>query len=297
MPTQLRPRSATEIIDVAVQIIRQRFAQLVAISLIAYAPLVVAAAVFGASIALLMPKLAAKDGTGTGTVVGLVITGFVIGLSFMVGMTVANAAITVIVSEAYLGREPSAGAALRQALSRAGSLIAVLLVQMLAGFIAFAASMPFLLLGPLWLIGVMVLLLIAYAWTFAMPAVVILEGRRAVASFDRSYKLVQGHMRRVAGILAVTTVLVWIMSIVTLVLVQMLASLLHVAALGLIGSFAQLLFFPMVGVVVTLLYYDLRIRKEGFDLEMMASELGAATGTVPASEIHLDAATSTSLPS
>jgi len=28
--------------------------------------------------------------------------------------------------------------------------------------------------------------------------------------------------------------------------------------------------------VSTLLYYDLRIRKEGFDLQMMSKELGAA---------------------
>jgi len=42
------------------------------------------------------------------------------------------------------------------------------------------------------------------------------------------------------------------------------------------------LFYPIVSVVTTLIYYDLRVRKEAFDLEMMASELGAApTPTSP----------------
>ena len=34
--------------------------------------------------------------------------------------------------------------------------------------------------------------------------------------------------------------------------------------------------YPLLAVVSTLVYYDLRIRKEGFDLEIMSRELGAA---------------------
>jgi hypothetical protein len=39
------------------------------------------------------------------------------------------------------------------------------------------------------------------------------------------------------------------------------------------GNLASLLIYPFFTVVITLLYYDLRIRKEGFDLEIMATEL------------------------
>jgi hypothetical protein len=38
----------------------------------------------------------------------------------------------------------------------------------------------------------------------------------------------------------------------------------------------------LLTVVSTMLYYDLRIRKEGFDLEIMARELGNAPAPLPA---------------
>jgi hypothetical protein len=39
-----------------------------------------------------------------------------------------------------------------------------------------------------------------------------------------------------------------------------------------------LIIYPLYSVGGTLLYYDLRIRKEGFDLEMMARDMGEAPG-------------------
>ena len=48
---------------------------------------------------------------------------------------------------------------------------------------------------------------------------------------------------------------------------------------NLLTQIVQILLYPVLAVTVTLLYYDLRIRKEGFDIEMMASELG---GRAPA---------------
>ena len=40
--------------------------------------------------------------------------------------------------------------------------------------------------------------------------------------------------------------------------------------------------YPLLAVVSTLLYYDLRIRKEGFDLEIMSRELGGVPAPLPA---------------
>ena len=40
--------------------------------------------------------------------------------------------------------------------------------------------------------------------------------------------------------------------------------------------------YPLLTVVSTMLYYDLRIRKEGFDLEIMSRELGGSATPVPA---------------
>jgi hypothetical protein len=41
-------------------------------------------------------------------------------------------------------------------------------------------------------------------------------------------------------------------------------------------SLLQIFIYPYVYVVMTVLYYDLRVRKEGFDLELLASTLSPA---------------------
>ncbi len=48
-------------------------------------------------------------------------------------------------------------------------------------------------------------------------------------------------------------------------------------------NLARIVIYPFFTVVTTVLYFDLRIRKEGLDLELMAKELGVALpGAVPA---------------
>ncbi len=39
-------------------------------------------------------------------------------------------------------------------------------------------------------------------------------------------------------------------------------------------AIVRLLFYPLLTCVFTLFYYDLRVRKEGFDLEMLSGQVG-----------------------
>jgi hypothetical protein len=43
-----------------------------------------------------------------------------------------------------------------------------------------------------------------------------------------------------------------------------------------IGGVIQLFIYPLFYCVLTVAYYDLRVRKEGFDLELLASSLQTA---------------------
>jgi hypothetical protein len=43
-----------------------------------------------------------------------------------------------------------------------------------------------------------------------------------------------------------------------------------------IGGVVQLFIYPLFYCVLTVTYYDLRVRKEGFDLELLASSLQTA---------------------
>jgi hypothetical protein len=50
---------------------------------------------------------------------------------------------------------------------------------------------------------------------------------------------------------------------------------LSIIPFGLVTGLAQSLVFPLTLVATVLLYYDSRIRKEGFDLEVLAQEMGS----------------------
>ncbi len=52
----------------------------------------------------------------------------------------------------------------------------------------------------------------------------------------------------------------------------MLAAVLALAITGLV----QIFIYPLFYCVLTITYYDLRVRKEGFDLELLASQLRTA---------------------
>jgi hypothetical protein len=56
-----------------------------------------------------------------------------------------------------------------------------------------------------------------------------------------------------------------------------------------VSQLSQILLTPVAGIAFTLLYYDSRIRKEAFDLEMMAKNLGVSPG--PSSPSRISAPT------
>jgi len=80
----------------------------------------------------------------------------------------------------------------------------------------------------------------------------------------------------------------WIVSFALLFVVVLGAGALGAAAGALAGgldatvtvliALVSLLIYPLITCVFTLLYYDLRVRKEGFDLEVLSSQLGSRSG-------------------
>jgi len=240
LTTALRPRSATEIIDAAFRLCGAHYGALVTAAIVVFAPALV--------LRLLLP-------TGGEYIVAV--------LQSLLA-AVADGAAIAIVSGAYLGRSVDAGTGLRALGGRVGALIVASIMRSL-----------------LILIGMALLLIpgfIALAVTFAMPMAIILEGKSAGESFSRSRELARGHKLRIIGTVLLTT---FILSVIVLTLgagIGAVATLLgvgpHMAAA--IGDIVFVLPYPLLSVVGTLLYYDLRIRKEGFDIDVMAQELAEA---------------------
>ena len=155
-----------------------------------------------------------------------------------------------------------------------------------------ALGIPVVIFGVLALIAVTVWLAVKLALA---PAALVLEPAGIFASLRRSWQLTRRNFWRSFGILALTALLVTIVSSVISTPVILILS--FVGALGSGGepgpaatmtlvalNLAITAFFSAIGyafqaAVTSLLYVDLRIRREGFDITLMKEqELAAADG-------------------
>ena len=196
---------------------------------------------------------------------------YVISLSVL--SLVATGATVFIVAESYLGRPISA----REALSRATPFLGRILVCSL--LISLAVGIGFLLL-------VVPGIILAVGLSLAIPVVVLEPGTSASAALSRSWELTRGSRWRIFGLGVTLLVLLYvpfvaITGLIALILpgraVNMLgtSSVGSIAALS-IGGLVQMFIYPLFYCVLTVTYYDLRVRKEGFDLELLASSLQTA---------------------
>ena len=207
----------------------------------------------------------------------------------LVVQPIATAAMTRAVGDVYLDRAPTVGGAYRAVANRIGAVVGVATLLFLTGLgliavalgITLGAALVFGQAGLALLVlvipaAVILAIFIYTRWLFAAP-IVILEQKGAVDALRRSWNLVRGSSPRVFGI----TLLV---GLITAILSAIIAALLTVAtqfgdanARLVLNQFASLvvavLIQPISFIVVVLLYYDLRIRREAFDIEMLAAGL------------------------
>ena len=260
-PLTLRPRSATELIDAAVQLLRAHYKELVTVTALFWIPVIIARVVF-----IPVQPTTPSELLAPSTLRGL---GLVWLVSFTFG-SVLTAATVVIVSDSYLGRAVSIGSAVNLALARFWTVIAVAILQAL-------------ILGLGFTIGVILLFIPGFvflAWFFSTTNVVMVEGKGVFEAFGRAKYLAGGSISRILGTLILTILIVGLAQGLMGALLALLISPFRSGTPSVImQTLVGILVYPLVTVVVTLLYYDLRIRKEGFDLEIMAKELGFGSPT------------------
>jgi hypothetical protein len=134
-------------------------------------------------------------------------------------------------------------------------------------------------------LGMVLATMLLVRWAMTAPVVMVeqVSGREALA---RSARLTDGSSWRLFAIFLVLFVLVWVVMMMALGL-GLMVSMSPVYA-QVLSNLASLVTYPFAAVLLTVIYYDLRIRNEGFDLELMAAGLGdgaarAAGGTMPSS--------------
>lgn len=179
----------------------------------------------------------------------------------MVLSALGVAASTYIVSDAYLGRSTSAGAALTRAMGLLARLIAISLLSSL--LITFGLLL-FIIPGVILLSGLVLSTVVA-----------VLEAPpSSIAAMGRAWDLSRGYRGKVLLTMVVAFLLFMVPSIVIGTIWGLIGSVTAGSVpMLVVQSLLSVFIYPFVYVVMTVLYYDIRVRKEGFDLELLASSL------------------------
>jgi len=105
---------------------------------------------------------------------------------------------------------------------------------------------------------------------FAVTAGVVIEGRGAVSTFGRSAELSRGHKMHILGTSLLAFVIFAVIYFAIAIVAQMTGSIVIYTILTVVASIAA---YPMFAIIEMLLYYDARVRNEGYDIEMMAEAI------------------------
>jgi hypothetical protein len=189
-------------------------------------------------------------------------------LLFVIVSIVASALATAsayrVVADAYLGRPVDADASLRFGLRRLPSVLWLTLLYGLGLFVGFL----FLIVPGVYL---------AVAWSVAIP-VLLGENLRGTKALGRSRALVRGRWWPCAGVLLLS----WLLQlIVTEAIVLGVGQIVDAGSndsvrfleRGVSSLIASTLVLPFKVAVTTVLYIDLRVRKEGFDIQLLTHSL------------------------
>jgi hypothetical protein len=274
MASELRPLGLGELLDRTFFLYRKHF--LLFIGIVAL-PHIIYLAVQLAGVAL-------KPTRGTGFAIASIVWALFT-LVVLLGVSAASQGATVIaVSHVHLGRPISIAESFAGIKGRIFSLAGISIgygLGIVVGFI--------LLIVP----GIILLLM----WALTIP-VAVLEDKGLSDSVDRSAQLTKGFRGRVFVVYFLFLVLIWAAMLaweIPIFGAIGLASRTHNAAhlantlawtriaTPICTFLSTCIAAPLMTIGLSLLYYDLRVRKEAFDLQHMMATLDGTDQTVPSS--------------
>jgi hypothetical protein len=279
----LRPLGVGEVLDVAINLYFRHFGRLLAIAAVVAVPLAILIFVLD-MIALQEAPITDPDAAlyeiGDTTrvlnetryvVVSLIGAGVsAIAFLLIIGATFRS------VSEAYFDRDAGLRASIGFAARRAHSLLwLTLLVVLAVGLGMLVAFVTFSFLAVIFGIWALVV------WSLSVPALMV-EDARGIKAMRRSFNLVTGRWWRTFGALVVGFVFIGLFQLLTALLQEAIGSLAedsvvaYVAVLDISFAVSTILTAPLQAAVVTMIYYDLRVRREGLDIAVMIQRLRGA---------------------
>jgi hypothetical protein len=251
-----------EILDAAIRLYRAQWKSLMAIVAIALVPITFLQAFLTRSLATPFPSGSANVGAGVDST--LITSGVLTVIQLLVIQPFLTAAVAKASADVYLGHTVVVGPTFRYAVSRIHSILWISILSALA-----------VLLGLVLLIipGIIVAIRFVFGST-----VLVVEGRKGTKALGRSWQLAKGHFWKLLGTLLLANIMASVVEGILSV-----PGAIAFAAIGPGGwpflaigsSLAAILTTPFTTLITVLLYFDLRIRKEAFDLEVMAQEMSS----------------------
>ncbi len=239
------------LLDRAVRLYANNFALLLGITAVAYVPFYLVMLVFQSSMSFNL-----NDDAPWAAILYFIV--FMV-LWTSIAFPIAGGAATYAISERYLGNHVAIHAALRRGLANFWS---VSMAQITVSIRVVIGLILFIVPGVLWLLS----------YSLVVPTILV-EGQKATPSLRRSRELMKGQRGKAFVIMVVLILLEAItgagMSSVSKVVFSTESTsgaVLHSA----INSLMSIFLAPLGIVATILLYYDMRIRKEGFDLDMLS---------------------------
>lgn len=255
----VEPMNLGEIIDFTLELYKKNFKNYIIASLIIFSPSFLLIGLFFALSFIMTGR--SSDVTISILIIPFGLANYVISIFFLEAMI-------KITSEAYHGRKitylESIRFAFQKLLPVGGTMILMLLVLSLfillvvLSFIGGSAlGSPivgfFLALIP---VGLFLYYFMAYSLT---PYVVIIEGKLGLQALKRSRELFRSSKNAMLKVIAVPY-LMYILGIVG-------------SFIPFLSSVLMLLYYPLPIIAMTLVYFDIRIRYEGYDLLLHAERL------------------------
>ena len=280
-PPELRPLDLGEKLDVGLRLWTRNFKPLTLGALIVVVPVAILSTLLQASVDPNAFSTSPFDFDATEQSVdeGAQLAGLMINLTLTtVGSGLALAALTKAIADAYTGHTPSWRDSVMFALKRLHSILWLGLLFVLGVTVAAVAGLLALIVGifvfPTW-VGV--------AWSTAL-VVLLVEDVRGTKALRRSWRLVKNRWWATFGTLLVAYLLIYVVQlpigVLTLVFFAIDSEVVVAAATTFLTIVGYSIMLPLGAAITALVYFDLRIRKEGFDLELLAKRIGHEEGAI-----------------
>ena len=217
-------------------------------------------------------------------------------LSFFLIQGIATMALVKAIEDSYLGRPADILGSYGKIAGILGPIFIVLIIEILF-FIVLIVWFFIPCIG--WFTGLGMLIFASIVIFPMVPITVVVENQRAFAAIRRAWDLARRRFWWVLGYVLLLSVLAYIimvgpsalLSIGTLYMQETVLSgfdaatriVIQTSISQVISMFMQMLYLPIQITAITVMYFDLRVRTEGFDLAMLTAEAAASEGeTAPA---------------